>query len=110
MQSQRDQGRCSRRRARVPVISLVGYTNAGKSTLFNKLTSASVYADDRLFATLNSTLRQIKLTDTQPLVIADKVGFIRDLPHDLVESFSSILEETSDADLLFHVIDVATAG
>lgn len=108
VRSQRDQGRRSRQRGGVPVVSLVGYTNVGKSTLFNKLTSADVYADDRLFATLDPTLRRMRLPETEMLVMADTVGFIRQLPHDLVESFSSTLEETRDAELLFHVVD-ATA-
>ncbi len=105
VQSQRDQGRRSRQRSEVDVVSLVGYTNMGKSTLFNRLTTSEVYADDRLFATLDPTLRRMKLIDTQPLVIADTVGFIRQLPHDLVESFSSTLEETRDAALLIHVVE-----
>ncbi len=105
VQSQREQGRRSRQRGGVPVVSLVGYTNMGKSTLFNKITSAKVYADDRLFATLDPTLRRVKLQDTELLIMADTVGFIRDLPHDLVESFSSTLEETRDAELLLHVVD-----
>jgi GTP-binding protein HflX len=79
----------------------------GKSTLFNKMTSAEVYADDRLFATLDPTLRRLRLVDTQQLILADTVGFIRQLPHDLVESFSSTLEETRDAELLLHVVDAA---
>ena len=105
VQSQREQGRRSRQRGGVPVVSLVGYTNVGKSTLFNNITSAKVYADDRLFATLDPTLRRVKLHDTQLLILADTVGFIRDLPHDLVESFRSTLEETHDAELLLHVVD-----
>ena len=105
VRSQREQSRRSRHRKSVPVISLVGYTNMGKSTLFNKITSASAYADDRLFATLDPTLRRLKLTGMQSVVVADTVGFIRDLPHDLIESFSSTLEETRDADLLLHVVD-----
>ncbi|NQY27462.1 MAG: GTPase HflX [Piscirickettsiaceae bacterium] len=105
VQSQRNQGRRSRQRAEIPVVSLVGYTNMGKSTLFNKLTSADVYADNRLFATLDPTLRRMKLMDTQALVMADTVGFIRNLPHGLVESFSSTLEETRDAKLLLHVVE-----
>lgn len=108
VRSQRDQGRRSRQRGGVPVVSLVGYTNVGKSTLFNKLTSADVYADDRLFATLDPTLRRLRLPDTETMIMADTVGFIRQLPHDLVESFSSTLEETRDAELLLHVVD-ATA-
>jgi len=109
VQSQRNQGRRSRQRAGVPVVSLVGYTNMGKSTLFNRLTTSNVYADDRLFATLDPTLRRLKLMDTQALIMADTVGFIRKLPHDLVESFSSTLEETRDAALLLHVVDAGAA-
>jgi len=105
VQSQRNQGRRSRKRSDIAVVSLVGYTNMGKSTLFNKLTTSEVYADDRLFATLDPTLRRMKLLDTQPLVMADTVGFIRQLPHDLIESFSSTLEETCDASLLLHVVE-----
>jgi GTP-binding protein HflX len=81
----------------------------GKSTLFNRMTSADVYADDRLFATLDPTLRRVKFQDTEMLVLADTVGFIRSLPHDLVESFSSTLEETRDASLLLHVVDCAAS-
>ena len=105
VRSQREQGRRSRQRADVPVVSLVGYTNMGKSTLFNRMTSSDVYADDRLFATLDPTLRRLKLMKTQALVMADTVGFIRKLPHDLVESFSSTLEETRSAALLLHIVD-----
>jgi len=109
VRSQREQGRRSRQRGGVPVVSLVGYTNMGKSTLFNKMTAANVYADDRLFATLDPTLRRLKLMNTQALVMADTVGFIRQLPHDLVESFSSTLEETRDAALLIHVVDAGAS-
>lgn len=109
VRSQREQGRRSRQRGGVPVISLVGYTNMGKSTLFNRITSAEVYADDRLFATLDPTLRRVKFQQSETLVLADTVGFIRDLPHDLVESFSSTLEETRDAALLLHVVDCAAS-
>lgn len=105
VQSQRNQGRRSRQRSEIAVVSLVGYTNMGKSTLFNRLTTSDVYADNRLFATLDPTLRRMKLIDTQALVMADTVGFIRQLPHDLVESFSSTLEETRDAALLIHVVE-----
>jgi len=88
VRSQREQGRRSRQRADIPVVSLVGYTNMGKSTLFNRMTTSEVYADDRLFATLDPTLRRLKLMNTEALIMADTVGFIRKLPHDLVESFS----------------------
>ncbi|MBD3610486.1 MAG: GTPase HflX [Gammaproteobacteria bacterium] len=104
---QRDQGRRSRRRSDISTVSLVGYTNAGKSTLFNILTQAEVYAADQLFATLDPTLRKIELGVGQQAVLADTVGFIRDLPHDLVEAFRSTLQETQEADLLLHVIDAA---
>ncbi|MGI2029226.1 ribosome rescue GTPase HflX [Endozoicomonas acroporae] len=102
---QREQGRRSRQRAEVPQISLVGYTNAGKSTLFNRVTESVVYAADQLFATLDPTLRRIDLPDIGPVVLADTVGFIRHLPHKLVEAFRATLEETRQADLLLHVID-----
>lgn len=107
VRSQREQARRSRRRAEIPVVSLVGYTNAGKSTLFNRLTEASVYAADQLFATLDPTLRRVELADIGPIVLADTVGFIRHLPHKLVEAFRATLEESSQADLLLHVIDSA---
>ena len=107
VRSQRDQARRARRRAEIPVVSLVGYTNAGKSTLFNRLTEASVYAADQLFATLDPTLRRLELADIGPVVLADTVGFIRHLPHKLVEAFRATLEESSQADLLLHVIDSA---
>ncbi len=109
VQSQRDQGRRSRQRSDISVVSLVGYTNMGKSSLFNRLTAADVYADDRLFATLDPTLRRMKLHGIQPLIMADTVGFIRKLPHDLVESFRSTLDETRDAALLLHVVDAGAA-
>lgn len=104
---QREQGRKARQRAEIPVVSLVGYTNAGKSTLFNRLTSADVYAADQLFATLDPTLRQVKLPEFGSIIFADTVGFIRHLPHDLVAAFKSTLQESRDADLQLHVIDVA---
>ncbi|MBA1275535.1 ribosome rescue GTPase HflX [Stutzerimonas azotifigens] len=105
VQSQREQARRGRRRADIPSVSLVGYTNAGKSTLFNALTDAEVYAANQLFATLDPTLRRLELEDLGPVVLADTVGFIRHLPHKLVESFRATLEESSNADLLLHVID-----
>lgn len=105
VRKQRDQSRRSRHKAQVPTVSLVGYTNAGKSTLFNRLTAARVLADSRLFATLDPTLRRLRLGMSQPLVLADTVGFIRNLPHSLVEAFRSTLEETRDAALLLHVVD-----
>jgi GTP-binding protein HflX len=89
----------------MPTVSLVGYTNAGKSTLFNRLTGAQVYSADQLFATLDPTLRKLDLPDNQSVVLADTVGFIRHLPHDLVAAFRATLQETLEADLLLHVID-----
>ena len=108
VQRQREEGRKARRKAEVPTVSLVGYTNAGKSTLFNNMTNADVYAADQLFATLDPTLRKIKLTAGFPVVLADTVGFIRQLPHDLVAAFRSTLKETQDADLLLHVVDASS--
>ena len=104
---QREQARRARRRAEIPALSLVGYTNAGKSTLFNVLTTSSVYAADQLFATLDPTVRRITVDDVGPVILADTVGFIRHLPHKLVEAFRVTLEEAVIADLLIHVVDCA---
>ena len=103
----REVNRRPRRRSGVPVASLVGYTNAGKSTLFNRLTGAGVRAADQLFATLDPTLRRMTLPAGSPLVLVDTVGFIGDLPHELVVAFRATLEETRQADLLLHVIDAS---
>ena len=105
VRGQREQGRRSRRRAEVPTISLVGYTNAGKSSLFNQLTSAHMYAANKLFATLDLTLRRIMLPNYGLAVIADTVGFISHLPHQLVKAFQATLEEMASANLLLHVVD-----
>ena len=104
---QRRSRRKARNRVPIPTASLVGYTNAGKSSLFNRLTGASVYAADQLFATLDPTMRRVELGGNTAVVLADTVGFIRHLPHDLVEAFKSTLEEVAEADLLLHVVDSA---
>ena len=108
VRKQREQGRRSRMRAEIPTVSLVGYTNAGKSTLFNRITESTVYVADQLFATLDPTLRRVELENVGPVVLADTVGFIAHLPHKLVEAFKATLEETLNADLLLHVVDAAT--
>ncbi|MBD3897706.1 GTPase HflX [Halomonas sp. ML-15] len=107
VRSQREQNRRARARAEIPSVSLVGYTNAGKSTLFNAMTQSTVYAADKLFATLDPTLRRLEVEDVGPVVLADTVGFIRHLPHKLVEAFRATLQEASEASLLVHVIDAA---
>jgi GTPase len=104
---QRHQSRRRRERGQLPVVTLVGYTNAGKSTLFNAVTGAGVYAADQLFATLDPTLRKLEGLASGPAILADTVGFVRDLPHDLVAAFRSTLSEVRDADVLLHVIDAS---
>ncbi len=110
LQRQRRTQRRSRARRDAFTVSLVGYTNAGKSTLFNALTRAGTYAADQLFATLDTTSRRCFLAPGQEIVLSDTVGFIRGLPHELVEAFKSTLEESVEADLLLHVIDAASAA
>lgn len=107
VRSQREQNRRARARAEISSVSLVGYTNAGKSTLFNALTQSEVYAADQLFATLDPTLRRLEIDDVGSVVMADTVGFIRHLPHKLVEAFQATLQEATEASLLVHVIDAA---
>ena len=104
---QRETTRRERRRSSIPTVALVGYTNAGKSTLFNRLTSSDAYAADQLFATLDPTVRRLRLSPGLEVVLADTVGFVRDLPHELVAAFRSTLQEAREADLLLHVIDAA---
>ena len=107
VRNQREQSRRARRRAELPVLSLVGYTNAGKSTLFNRITASEVYAADKLFATLDPTLARVDIEHLGPVLFADTVGFISDLPTTLVEAFKATLEETANASLLLHVVDVS---
>ena len=104
---QRDTGRHVRREVPVPTVALVGYTNAGKSTLFNALTGSSTYVADQLFATLDPTVRRVELHGVGEVVLADTVGFVRQLPHELVAAFRSTLQEAREADLLLHVVDAS---
>ncbi|KKB10318.1 GTPase HflX [Devosia chinhatensis] len=103
----RAQQRSQRTRAQIPVVALVGYTNAGKSSLFNRLTGAGVFAEDLLFATLDTTVRKIELPHGREVMLSDTVGFVADLPHDLVAAFRATLEEVTDADIILHVRDIA---
>jgi GTP-binding protein HflX len=105
----RSLARRARRRTPFPTIALVGYTNAGKSTLFNRLTDAEVVAKDMLFATLDPTMRRLKLPDGRPAILSDTVGFISSLPHELVEAFRATLDEVKEADIILHVRDIASA-
>ncbi len=107
VEQRREQGRRARRRGEIPLVALVGYTNAGKSTLFNRLTEASVMARDQLFATLDPTVRRIETLPGSPVLLSDTVGFIRDLPHELIAAFRATLEETLGASLVIHVIDAS---
>jgi len=104
---QREQSRRSRQRSSLPTLALVGYTNAGKSTLFNRMTDSKVYAADQLFATLDPTHRKIQLVPGQNAILSDTVGFIRHLPHDLVAAFKATLQESREADILLHIIDAS---
>lgn len=103
----RHMNRQNRLRAEIPTVAVVGYTNAGKSTLFNALTEAGVYVEDKLFATLDPTLRRLELPDRSRIILADTVGFVRDLPHELIAAFRSTLQEAREADLLLHLIDAS---
>ena len=109
MRRTRTLARQARRRVPFPAIALVGYTNAGKSTLFNRLTASQVVAADMLFATLDPTMRRVKLPNGRPAILSDTVGFISDLPHELVEAFRATLEEVKEADIILHVRDIASA-
>ncbi len=110
VQTQRDTQRRARQRSGVVNIAIVGYTNAGKSSLFNKLTAAKAYAADQLFATVDTTLRKLFIPAAQPLVLSDTVGFVRDLPHELVAAFRATLTEAIEADVLLHVVDAANSA
>jgi GTP-binding protein HflX len=108
--TRRNINRANRLRAETPTVALVGYTNAGKSTLFNALTDAGVYVEDQLFATLDPTVRRLDLPDGSHVVLADTVGFVRDLPHELIAAFRSTLQEAREADLILHLIDASDSN
>lgn len=110
LKQQRGMQRRARKRSNLMTVSIVGYTNAGKSTLFNRLTNSGVYAADQLFATLDTTSRKMYLPDANPVVLSDTVGFIKHLPTTLIEAFGATLEEAAQADLLLHVVDVASTN
>lgn len=110
LKAQRGMQRRARKRSNVMTVSLVGYTNAGKSTIFNRLTKANIYAADQLFATLDTTTHKMYIPDCGPVVISDTVGFIKHLPHALVEAFGATLEEAAQADLLLHIVDTASTN
>ena len=105
--TRRSMNRRNRMRAEIPTVALVGYTNAGKSTLFNALTDADVYVQDQLFATLDPTVRRLDLPEGGHVILADTVGFVRDLPHELIAAFRSTLQEAREADLILHLIDAS---
>jgi len=108
VQTQREQNRRKRLRSEMPLIAIVGYTNAGKSTLFNALTSSNIYVANQLFSTLDTTMHRITLPKIGKTIMVDTVGFIQQLPHELIAAFKATLEETRQADLLLHVIDAST--
>lgn len=110
LKAQRGMQRRARKRSNVMTVSLVGYTNAGKSTIFNRLTKANIYAADQLFATLDTTTHKIFIPDCGSVVLSDTVGFIKHLPHALVEAFGATLEEAAQADLLLHIVDTASSN